>query len=304
MSSTEFLAKPRCGLSCPVIVAPTIDWDRDYSRTTLADLLCMTDLELAAVDPLAMNLIVAKGVPALQDLDIDLYQLLVNSWLRDFAGRCLPQWEPYFHEAPQDFRHEIRYFRLGMLHQYLELEIGIQYNRNQRQATSILYTNPSDLFLNGVLDTREGTCGNLAALNVAMGWRMGWAVSLACVASHYILRYDDGEVIYNIEANQVGYGGFKSDPDDYLIRERQLPRIAIESGSDLRALRPREMLGIFVGMRARHLRDVGTHAGDERMILASEPLAACPPPVSGWPAHLQGPNRGRHPARRSFVRTG
>jgi len=77
------------------------------------------------------------------------------------------------------------------------------------------------------MDTRQGTCGNMATLHVALGWRLGWPVSLACVRSHYICRYDDGGVTYNIEATQAGYGGFKSDPDEYLIEHHALPPKAI-----------------------------------------------------------------------------
>jgi hypothetical protein len=146
---------------------------------------------------------------------------------------------------------------LGVAHYVLENEAGIAYKEDQRTESTVWYTNPSDLFLNGVMDTRRGTCGNMAALHVAIGWRLGWPVSLACVRSHFICRYDDGTVTHNIEATQAGYGGFKSDPDEYLIREHSLPEIAIRCGSDLRALNPREMLGAFVGLRARHLRDTG-----------------------------------------------
>ncbi len=261
---------PTRGLACPVMVPSSIDWERDYSKLTAADLAKMSDEQLATVDPLAMNLIVAKGVPSLADLDIRHYQDIVDGWVLDLNRRCLPQWEPHFHQSPQDWENDIRYFRLGMVCQYLDLEVGIQYNQHQRDVSRILYTNPSDVFLNGVLDTREGTCGNLAALHVAMGWRMGWPVSLACVVSHYILRFDDGEVIYNIEATQAGHGGFKSDPDDYLIREKKLPAIAITSGSDLRAVRPCEMLGIFISLRARHLQDLGKQQNREDLMLASE----------------------------------
>lgn len=259
------------GQSCPVIVPRAIDLQRDYSDWTTAHLAGLTEEQLAAVDPLAMNLIVAKGLPALAHLDIVHYQQLVDGWVLDLNRRCLPRWETYFHQSPQDFEHDIRFFKLGMVCQYLEQEVGIVYKRNQRNVQSILYTNPSDVFLNGVLETREGTCGSLAALHVAMGWRMGWPVSLACVNSHYVLRFDDGETIYNIEATQSDFGGFKSDPDDYLIRERRLPSIAITSGSDLRALRPRELLGVFVSLRARHLQDVGNQQHREDLVLASEP---------------------------------
>jgi hypothetical protein len=100
---------------------------------------------------------------------------------------------------------------------------------------------------------------------------LGWPVSLACVNSHYILRFDDGVTTYNIEATQSGYGGFKSDPDNYLIDTKKLPSVAIQSGSDLRALRPHEVLGSFVGLRARHILDVGRKQGNEAAMLESEP---------------------------------
>lgn len=259
-----------CGLQSPVFVAPERDWDHDYSSASVGTFLAMSDEELATVDPLGVNLTVAKGIPSLGDLDIAGYQRIVNEWTRDFAERCLPRWEPFYHESPQDFANDIRFFRLGMLCQYLDLEVGIQYNLEQREVDRIHYTNPSDLFLNGVIDTREGTCGNMAALHRAMGWRLGWPVALACVGSHFVLRFDDGDTIYNIEATQAGYGGFKSDPDDYLIEQRKIPAIAVQCGSDLRALRPREELGVFVGLRARHVRDVGLAEGSESTILASE----------------------------------
>lgn len=258
------------GLSSPVIVPPRRDFERDYSNTTLGELVSLNDEQLAALDPLAMNLIVAKGIPSLTHLDVSHYQETVRAWVRDFKHRCLPKWERSFHQSPGDFKNDIDYFRLGMVCQYLDLEVGIQYNRHQRETPSILYTDPSDLFLNGVIDTKEGTCGNMAALHVAFGWRMGWPVSLACVNSHYVLRYDDGKTTHNIEATQAGFGGFKSDPDEFLIEEKKLPRIAIESGSDLRALLPREMLGAFVSLRARHLLDIGRHANREDLARESE----------------------------------
>ncbi len=122
------------------------------------------------------------------------------------------------------------------------------------------------MFLNGVLDTGQGTCGNLATF----GWRFGWPVSLACVNSHFFCRYDDGLITHNIEATQSGHGGFSSPTDEFLIETKKLPMAAIVSGSDLRAFRPREVLGQFIGLRARHLQDVGKSERNEVKLIASE----------------------------------
>lgn len=219
------------------------------------ELLGRSNDELSRVDPLWLNLLVARSIPSLTHLDIPRYERQADEWAAEVRQR-LPDAEKAFWQTPSHWKNDVNFFRLGVLCSYLELEAGIAYNEDQRNVREIWYTDPSDLFLNGVMDTRRGTCGNMAALHVAIGWRLGWPVSLACVKSHYVCRYDDGRVTHNIEATQSGYGGFKSDPDEYLIQKYGLPPVAIRCGSDLRALKPRELLGVFVGFRARHMQDL------------------------------------------------
>ncbi len=219
-------------------------------------LLALSDDELRRADVVEMNLLVAKSIPSLADLDIPRYQRLADEWAEAIRAR-LPKAERMFQQSPQNWKNDVNFFRLGVMHQFVECELGIEYIDAQREIKQMLYTNPSDLFLHGVMDTRRGTCGNMAALHVALGRRLGWPVSLACVGSHFILRYDDGKVTHNLEATQSGFGGFKSDPDDYLIRHDNLPSIAVTSGSDLHAMTPREMLGAFISLRGRHMHDSG-----------------------------------------------
>jgi hypothetical protein len=104
----------------------------------------------------------------------------------------------------------------------------------------------------------SGTCGNMAALHVALGWRLGWPLSLACAGSHYICRYDDGKKVFNIEATVYGDGGgFSSPPDEHYIQKHKLPKLALDCGSDLRSVTPLKMLALFLGLRARHLENIG-----------------------------------------------
>jgi hypothetical protein len=51
-----------------------------------------------------------------------------------------------------------------------------------------------------------------------------------------------------------------------------LPPQALSSGSDLRAVTPRELLGIFVGFRGRHMRDTGRREEAERDYLLARHL--------------------------------
>ena len=78
--------------------------------------------------------------------------------------------------------------------------------------------------------------------------RYGWLAWLRT-----IVRYDDGKKIFNIEATQSGNGrGFNSPTDEWYM-EYKVPQRAVDCGSDLRAVTPRELLGLFLGARARHL---------------------------------------------------
>lgn len=181
--------------------------------TDYRELLAYSDADFAQADPLVMNLLVAKSIPSLAHLDIPRYVQLRDSWAEGVQKR-LPYAEKVFRRTPEDWRNDINFLRLAVLCEYLDCEAGIAYREDQRDVKSINYTDPSDLFLNGVMDTRRGTCGNMAALHVAIGWRLGWPVSLACVKSHLICRYDDGKVTHNIEATDTGRGGFSSRSDE------------------------------------------------------------------------------------------
>ena len=105
------------------------------------------------------------------------------------------------------------------------------------------------------MDTRRGTCGNMAALHVALGWRLGWPVSLALAHWHCVLRFDDGRSVWNIEASNTE-GGFRTNPDSYYQTEYNIPQGHIDCGSDLTFLRPRQLLGHFIGARGRHWWDM------------------------------------------------
>jgi hypothetical protein len=183
--------------------------------------------------------------------------------------------EAQFRRTPHKWNDDIRFFRVGMLQGFLGHELGLRYIDEQKHATAVRYADPSDLFLNGLIDTKQGTCGNMPVLHVAMARRMGWPVSLACAKSHQISRFDDGEVVYNIEATSTRPGSFCSDPDEVYIERYNLPAKAIECGSDLRKLTAREMVGVFLGYRLALLTIfIGSVAGGIAGLLLARRSAA------------------------------
>lgn len=162
---------------------------------------------------------------------------------------------------------------------YIDRDLGIKYVEDQAAAIQagvreVLYTDPGDLFLNKVMETRRGTCGNMAMLHVVLGRRLGWPVSLTTIWSHYLLRFDNGKVVWNVEASDTGRGGFSCRPDPYFIDLYKIDPEHVRSGSDLAFLTPRQMLGCFFDLRARHYNNTDR---DKESLADSERAIACFP---------------------------
>jgi len=235
------------------------------TNRTVAQLIALRDEELERTDIVEMNIAVAREIPGLEKLDYGRYRGIVDGWTDRFRFWLMTV-EPAFHKTPARWKNDLAFFRMGMLAQFLDEQIGVAYvkehkaslmrDRKAGRKPQILYTNPGHLLLHGLLDTRQGTCASLPTLQVAIGRRMGWPVALACVGSHYVCRYDDGKKVHNIETTDTGRGGFAETTDKEYIAEKQTSRRAVACGSDLRKLSAREMLGVFVAMRARHYCDV------------------------------------------------
>lgn len=221
------------------------------SWPSLGQLLSVSIEDIHVVDPLVMNLVVAKRIPCFKELDIGHYTRLADQWAADIRHR-LPGAEAHFRRSPGNWKNDIRFFRLGIVCWYIDEVLRITYPDELADAEDGIYADPTNVFLNGLIDRRQGSCASMPVLHVAIGWRLGWPVSLACAGTHLFCRYDDGEVIHNIEATAFGRGGFRSHPDEYYRQQYRIPEIAVACGSDLRAVNPREMLGLFIAIRALH----------------------------------------------------
>jgi len=179
-----------------------------------------------------------------------------DGWAEQLSG-VLPDAEAEFARSPGEWRNDLAFFRMGVLCWFVDEVLGVRYREDQVGLTAVFYDDPADLFLHGLIDTRRGTCANMPALHVALAWRLGWPASLACAGCHVLCRYDDGARAFNIEATNTGKGGFHSHPDAYYRERYNLTAESVRSGSSLRALSPRELLGLFVGFRARLYQDTG-----------------------------------------------
>lgn len=237
------------------------------SFPTAEQLIGYSPAELAKVDPVVLNLSVAKGIPAFADLEISKYIELADEWADDLKKR-LKKKIIDFQRIPERWRNDVNFFKLGVVCWYMDCVLGMAYREDQRDAQlagvrGVHYTDPNDLFIHGIMDTRRGTCGNIAAFYVVLARRIGLPVSLAYAGSHLYARYDDGFGLhYNIETTDLGRGGYCSPADEEIRTHYKLPTISQTCGSDLVGLSFRQMLGVFLGLRGRHFSDSRTVPND------------------------------------------
>lgn len=212
--------------------------------------------QLAQIDPLRLNLAVARGCPGLGNLEVAPHAAELDRWAHELR-RLLPGAEEEFRRSPTDWKDDIHFFHLGLLCWFIDEVLHIRYRDDQRDMEFVCYTDSRDLFLHGLIETRLGTCATMPTLHAALAWRLGWPVSLAVSGWHVLCRYDDGERTHNIEATRTGGGGFHSHPDEEYRMRYGINEADIVTGSDLTSLDARRMLGLFIGFRARHGQDLG-----------------------------------------------
>jgi len=111
---------------------------------------------------------------------------------------------------------------------------------------------PKDLFLHTVLDKKRGYCLSLSVLYLSLGERLGLPLYGVVVPEHFFVRYDDGQVRFNIET--TGKGG--SADDEHYIKKFGVPT---DNGDSIymKNLSKKQTLGCFLNNLGNSYNDVG-----------------------------------------------
>ncbi len=247
--------------SSPAAIRSTSDLAR-YKAMTVSDLATLPEDELETIDPLVVNMIVAKELPELTDIDFGKYVRIVDGWAERIssglaAAEANGATDPSYEVDPNIWRAG------GMAIAVAGRSIGIMYTRD------VTLTDHADLFVPGMIETKEGTCSNMPMLHLAIGWRLGWPLKAVVTRDHMWCRWDDGVPgpddggsYFNLEATAAsneggGWGGFSTPTDEQYIKDFQTPLKAIESGSDMVSLTARQTLGVLLQQRAGYWRAQG-----------------------------------------------
>lgn len=106
----------------------------------------------------------------------------------------------------------MNYRAIPVINDYLFNELGFSTVDNA--------DDPDDLFLHVVLEKRRGYCLSLSVLYLSLAERLGLPMYGVVVPGHFFVRYDDGNVRYNIETTSGG----ASAPDEHYIERFKPPK--------------------------------------------------------------------------------
>ena len=113
-------------------------------------------------------------------------------------------------------------------------------------------SDPNDLFLHSVLDRKRGYCLSLSVLYLSLGERLGIPLYGVVVPGHFFIKYDDGQVNFNIETTSNG----GSAPDEHYITKFNVP----EEEDDIiymKKLSKIQTLGCFLNNLGNSYCDIG-----------------------------------------------
>lgn len=240
----------------PVLRTKTVEVDT-VKPTGFAELWDMPADERAKVDIARMNLIVAKGAPDAQDLNVNACLATLDRW----AALVAAETDRHLHkfaQNPADYRNSEAYFRILMMITVLQQDFGVRYNP-ERAATPD-FTRSQDLFVHGMIpspasEAEGGTCVSMPVLYTAIARRLGYPVSLVITKAHVFCRWEDEKERFNIEASGTGLNVFED--DHYKSWPFELTDAEVERFGYLESLDADKSLAVFLASAGHRMADLG-----------------------------------------------
>lgn len=133
-------------------------------------------------------------------------------------------------------------YRVAALNTYLYKKVKIKYDLADPSARKL-----ENRYLNGILDTKKGSCITMPLLYMAIAQRLGYPVYPVTTPDHFFLRYVDSKLKkQNIEATSGG--GYA--PDRVIIKDLEVSELGIKTGAYMRTLTYREYLASLLAVNA------------------------------------------------------
>ena len=128
--------------------------------------------------------------------------------------------------------------RIRTLNTLLYRRLGIAYDKTDFIGEKLI-----NRYAHGVVQTKKGTCANMAAFYIAVAQRLGYQVQAVAAPQHLFARYVDPQ-LEKQNIDPASQGAWNSD-DDY-IHDMEIPLKGIENGVYLRTMTRRELAAELV----------------------------------------------------------
>ena len=113
-------------------------------------------------------------------------------------------------------------------------------------------TDPNSLFLHTVMDKKRGYCLSLSILYLSIAERLGLPLYGVVVPGHFFVRYDDGQVRFNIETTSNGGNA----TDEHYIQKFNVPQ-GDNNSIYMKNLNKIQALGCFFNNLGNSYNDIG-----------------------------------------------
>ena len=251
--------------------------DVQSKLTSLPALLDLPAQALAGVDVARMNLLCAQGLPGAEDLDVN--RCLAT--LDEMAARVRSETQRHyyrFERNPAEFEHSEGFFRMLMLAVVLAEDFQVHYAPDKigtaadARMDDGFFRDAHDVFLHGLAgSSHQGTCSSLPVLQVAVGRRLGYPLSLVTTKGHLFVRWEDARERFNIEA--AGHGVNRFSDDYYRHWPAEVSDAEMQAEGYLKSLTATEELAVFLSIRGMCWREAGRYGEAMESFRAASRLA-------------------------------
>jgi hypothetical protein len=221
---------------------------------TFEELIQLSDEEIENFDIARMNLLCAKGLPGSEDLDIEQCLQKIDQWAQHIRIRE-QQSLPAFFKYREKYKNSIALFKGAYLGFAIQDDFKCDYNMElyesgamEDRTSTRFFHDSSDIFINGLITDKKGTCSSMPVLMVVLGRRCDYPFYLVQCGGHMFSRWDDETERFNFDITNSK--GIKMEGDDYYRSfPRSISKKEIQEESMMKNLTKKEMLGVFVSLR-------------------------------------------------------
>ena len=239
---------------------------------SLAELLALAPDQLEKVDIAIIDLLCAEGLRGSEDLNVQKCLDTLNTWVRYVEAETKRN-QHLFEEHPERYKNSLAYYRMAMVATVLCEDLRMRYNPEREKQLENghrirsddeqkkFFEDSKDVFIHGLIGGKHyGTCASMPFLYAAVARRLGYPVTLATTATHFYVRYEEGEGKHlNVEATE--HRAFLTPSDNEYKNPWEL-HVSDEEVSGMRYLQPlsnKEILGHSLLTRAEVLRSMNQY---------------------------------------------